>query len=202
MRRIAVLAALVALAACASAREGDPLDAETKIDAGPRPDAGPEPDAFVIPDAAPGTPDATPIPDAAPVGPPDTCATANALTAGATMPGGTTVTGDNTGYANDTQPSSSCTGYTPDGPDAVYRVTVAAGDVITAIVTPTAWDASIFISSTCEFAAACILGADGSAGDGAESVAVTASTAGTYFVVVESWDPGAFGPYSLRVTVQ
>jgi len=205
MRRLAVVVAAVALVACAEANhpgdvDGDPV---SKVDGRPRADAPPHVDATPIPDAAPGTPDATPTPDAGPAAAPDTCAMAYDLTAAAMQPGGTTITGDNTGYANDTQPSSTCTGYIPDGPDAIYTVTVSAGHTITATVTPVAWDASIFISSNCVFAAACLIGADDSPLPGGyETVQLAVPSTGTYYVVVESWDPGDYGPYTLDLQVQ
>jgi hypothetical protein len=209
---VATLAFVVG--ACAKANTADDdgddgvdIDAEVKIDAPPPADADPsQPDADTTPDAsppdaAPGSPDAAP--DAmVPSGNPDTCAQALDLTAGAMMPGGIDVTGDNTGYANDTQPATSCTGYDPDGPDAIYTVTVSAGQTITATVTPTAWDASIFISSNCTLAAMCLDGADVSAGSGAETAMFTVGSAGTYYVVVESWQLGVEGPYTLNVRVQ
>jgi hypothetical protein len=202
-----MVAALAAgLAGCAEANLGTEIDADTevKIDGRPRPDAAPEIDAPPHIDAPPGTPDAPPPPpDAAPQAAPDTCAAANDLTAAAMAPGGATVTGDTTGYANDTQPASSCTGYTPDGPDAIYKVTAAAGQTITAMVTPGFWDASIFISSDCQLAAMCLVGADDSPFPGDfEEVQLTVPTAGTYYVVVESWDPGDYGTYSLDVSLQ
>ena len=211
MRRHAVLTlALAALAACAQGKDPGATDAEAKIDGAPRPDAAPqidaapEPDAPPHIDAPPGTPDASPPPpDASSAVDPDTCAMANDLTAAASGPGGASVTGDTTGYANDTQPASSCTGYTPDGPDAIYAVTATAGQTITAMVTPDLWDASIFIATTCQLDAACVIGADDSPFPGDyELVEYAVPTAGTYFIVVESWDPGDYGPYQLDVTLQ
>lgn len=187
---------LVVLAACASGTE-DPAE---------KPDARAVPDAPPPPDAEPGSPDAVPPPDAmtTPSGMVDTCAEALDLTAAATGAGGTTVTGDTTGYVNDVQPDSSCTGYTPDGPDAIYVVTATAGQVLTATVTPTptAWDVSIYVTQGCTLTPTCLAGADVDAGGGPESVTHTVAANGAYHVVVDGWNPGVEGPYSLHVTLE
>lgn len=195
------LAAMTLSAACATGA-GSADDTDTGADTGtdtdePMPDAETRVDADVSPrpDAMAGAPDAAPV-----VGDPDTCAQAIDLTAGAGGVGGVTISGDTTGYANDTEPANTCTGFTPDGPDAVYTVDALAGETIVATLVPNAWDASLFISSNCTLAAACLIGAD--AGAPNESVSWTAQSSATYYVVVESWDVGAFGAYELTVELQ
>lgn len=189
-------------AACATGSGADGVDTGSDTDTGtdtdvPGPDAETRVDADVtpVPDAAPGAPDAAPV-----VGDPDTCAQAIDLTAGAGGAGGVTVSGNTTGYANDTEPANTCTGYIPDGPDAVYTVDALAGETIVATLVPNAWDASLFISSNCTFNAACLVGAD--AGAPTETVSWTAQTSATYYVVVESWDVASFGAYELTVELQ
>jgi hypothetical protein len=112
-----------------------------------------------------------------------------------------TVSGDTTGYANDTEPANTCTGYIPDGPDAVYTVDALAGETIVATLVPNAWDASLFISSNCTLAAACLIGADAGAPTETRQLDRHQSSA-TYYVVVESWDVGSFGAYELTVELQ
>ena len=73
---------------------------------------------------------------------------------------GTTVYGDTTAYVDDLHPASTCTGYEPDGPDAVYTVTAAVGQTITATVAPEAWDISLYVTSDCVLVPACLSGAD------------------------------------------
>jgi hypothetical protein len=191
---------LILLSACASGTSDDPGD---------------HPDARVVvdpPDANELAIDAMPDPPDAMLDPPDammttggavdTCAQGLDITAGASAAGGTTVTGDVTGYANDLEPASSCTGYDPDGPDAVYFVTATAGQTITAAVTAS-WDISIFVTQTCVMVPTCLIGADSSTGSPeTESVTWPVTANGTYYVIVESWDAGAFGPYSLHVALQ
>jgi hypothetical protein len=217
-----VLAVMLFAAACAKGSASSEVDAKTKpdaqvavIDAPVDPaDAPPgTPDAAQgHPDAAPGVPDAMPIPDAMPdamtalpdagvLGNGDTCATANNISAQANSSAGFTFNGDTTGLADDIQPVGTCTGYTNDGPDAVFIVTAAAGKTITASVTTT-WDAAVEIIPACQFAATCLAGTDGIAGGGTETVTTTVGSAGTYYVIVDSWDAAAYGTYALTVKVQ
>lgn len=191
------LLAVSLLAACAAGRPGDGGDG-TAADAAPgRVDAAPG----QVVDAEPGArADATPATPDAMLAAPDTCAAARDLTDAAGAAGGATVTGDTTGYANDTQPPGSCTGFTPDGPDAIYAVDAVAGETIVASVASAGWDVSLFIAATCAFDAACLIGAD--SGGATEAVQWTVAATGTYYVVVESWDPGAFGAYTLSVELQ
>jgi len=134
----------------------------------PKPDAAPTPDAEPVPDSAVPSPDAPTMVCGVPG--PDGCGAAMDLTAAASNAGGTTLTGDTTGLDDDLQPeASTCTGYFPDGPDAVYKVTADTGDRITATVTPTDWDASIYIASACD-SGSCVAGADAVFdGDGASN---------------------------------
>lgn len=218
MRRpvLVPVALSVLLGACASGSEGSgdpdasggggPPDAakvdEPDADPG-APDAAPAPDAALAPDAAPGTPDAMPIDAMPPVGPPDTCAQAEDVTADALTAGGAVRTGDTTGHADDVSLPSTCTGYTTDGPDDIYAVTVTAGQTITATATPaTAWDISLELVSPCAATPTCHDGSDSGFGGGAESVSFQATAAGTYYIAVDSYDPDDFGGYSVTIRVQ
>ncbi|MBE7452385.1 MAG: hypothetical protein HS111_26940 [Kofleriaceae bacterium] len=194
---------LVLATACAQGQGGDAVDAvapdgkEDVVDGppavdGPRADAGP--DAGPATDASVDAPAGTG---------PDTCAQAQDLTAAAMNAGGVTVTGDTTGYADDIRPPSSCTGYLPDGPDAIYAVTVAAGVTITATATPTptTWDISLELVQPCTLTPTCLAGADASI-SGPETLTYTTTAAGTYYVVVDGYNPGVQGPYALNVRLQ
>jgi hypothetical protein len=154
------------------------------------------------PDAAPGGPDASTT-DAPPLGNGDTCATANDISGLATQTGGFTFNGDLTGLANDIEPSNGCTGFDNDGPDAVFIVTAQAGQTISASMS-CAWDCAVEITTNCTLDAACVAGTDDTAGDvqQTEATSYVAPSAGTYYVIADSWDAGAYGPYSLTVTVQ
>jgi hypothetical protein len=137
--------------------------------------------------------------DGGPIGNGDTCGMAIDITAAAMAPGGTVITGNLTGFTNAIQPAAACTGYNNDGPDAIYVLSnLPAGRVINASVTAP-WDSAIEIVQPCTFAPTCLAGQDN--GD-PEAVSHTTMAAGTFYVIVDSWDPGSFGPYTLTVTVQ
>ena len=155
---------------------------------------------------APPPIDAPPAIDAgidAPPGPVDTCAQALDLTSAAMSPTGTTVTGTTVGYANNVQVPTACTTYTTTGYDAVYAVTVGAGAVITVTAMPTtSWDLSLYLTSTCSLTATCVIGDDSGLSGITENFAYTTTAAGTYFIIIDGWNTGASGPYSLNVRVQ
>jgi hypothetical protein len=186
---------LSTLTACAQGEgPADPDARGTEIDAPPPPIDAPPP-----PIDAPAPPIDAPV-DSPPAGPPDTCAQALDITALAMQANGATLTGDLTGYSNDIQPDSTCTGFTNDGPDAVYVLTnLTAGRTITATVDAPAWDSAVEIVQPCNLTPTCLAGRD--AGN-PESVTYTTTAAGTFHVIVDSWDPGAFGAYTLTVRVQ
>ena len=132
--RVAAVA-LVLLAACAQGSSGGDDDVDAHTDAKQDLVDAPGPDASGT-DArtdAQGPIDAS-VDAPSGVGP-DTCAQAEDITAGAMMQNGITVTGNTTGYADDVRPASTgCTGFLPDGPDAIYSVTVNAADANAAFI--------------------------------------------------------------------
>ncbi len=166
---------------------------DAKPDAAPTPDAEPVPDGSLPPADAPEAVCGVPGPDL--------CTAAMDLTAGASAGGGVTVIGDTTGLTDDLVPAAiTCTGFYPDGPDAVYKITAGLGRRITAVVTPMAWDASVYIARACDDLS-CVAGADDRLEGGAETVAYTTLSAGTYFIVVDGWDATAYGCYQLTVSL-
>lgn len=206
MYRVAAVS-LVLLAACAQGENGggDNVDAPVAIDAKvdnvdapPTIDAPPGAIDAAI-DAPPSAVDAGI--DAPPGAAPDTCAQALDVTAGAMQANGVTMMGDTTGYADDVRPASSCTGFLPDGPDAIYSVTVNAGVTITAVATPTTgWDISLELVQPCTATPTCLDGSD--AITGPETVMFTTTAQGTYFIVVDGYNPGVAGPFSVNIRVQ
>jgi hypothetical protein len=202
----AAAVSLVMLAACAQGQSSgdDDVDAPVAIDAkvdnidAPSVDAPPGAIDAAI-DAPPSAVDAGI--DAPPGAAPDTCAQALDVTAGAMQAGGVTMTGDTSGYADDVRPASACTGFLPDGPDAIYSVTVNAGVTITAVATPTTgWDISLELVQPCAATPTCLDGSD--AITGPETVMFTTTAQGTYYIVVDGYNPGVAGPFSLNVRVQ
>jgi hypothetical protein len=83
--------------------------------------------------------------------------------------------------------SADCTGYTTPGPDAVFMIDLAAGEEIM-VSEIGACDTALWISSDCaNLMTSCVVGADDALAGAAETVSYTAVTAGTYYVVVDSY---------------
>jgi hypothetical protein len=201
LMKSAVLVVAVSLAACAQGTSSDDDDdGSDPIDAPITTDDAPPPTIDAPPIDSPPPPIDAPI-DAPITGNADTCAMAIDITAAAMLPNGTTLTGDLTGFTNDIQPDpTGCTGFINDGPDAIYTLTnIPAGRIITATVDAPAWDSSIEIVQPCAFTPTCLAGRD--AGN-PETISYTTTTAGTYHVIVDSWDVASYGPYTLTVRVQ
>lgn len=228
---VSLIATLALAGACAQGEGGDGSndDGPDAAGQGGSPDAAPGgfPDGPVgFPDAATTFPDARPpvdafVPaDAAPQADgavlgmacieaqsqpsSDACAGAIDLTADATS-GGALIYGDTSAYVNDLEPDSGCTnGFGLDGPDAMYKVDVTAGQTISATVTPsgTTFDVGMYILNSCATADPCLAGTDAVAGTGPESVSYVAPTTGTYYVIVDSYIDSAKGCYGLQVGVQ
>ncbi|MCK6549686.1 pre-peptidase C-terminal domain-containing protein [Myxococcota bacterium] len=133
----------------------------------------------------------------------DTCADPYVVPAsGGTFAGTTAGYGADVGAASS---SGSCTGYSQTGRDAIYRVTIPAGDTLTASLTST-WDAALYLVSSCASAATtCVAGQD----DGSPEDVTWTNTTGaavTYDLVVDAWQPSTTtvtreGNYTLTVTV-
>lgn len=122
-----------------------PGSADAQLDAAPGGDADPD-----QPDAAP-----VDVCDEAAAAPPaDTCADAETrdLTADAKRTGGTVVYGDTTGYANTLQAGASnakCIGVITTGSDAIYTVSLAANETLTATLRTEGWDSALYLVPAC-----------------------------------------------------
>lgn len=95
------------------------------------------------------------------------------------------------GYTNNYSPAvPSCTGYSANGPDALYKINLAAGEQV--IISELGdCDTSIWIASDCaNLNTTCVAGADAVGGFSAETVTYTATAAGTYFVVIDAYATG------------
>jgi hypothetical protein len=119
----------------------------------------------------------------------DVCALAVPTTAG-TLSNQTT-----NGSANDYQPATACTGRAESGLDRVYAVTVAAGQTLTATVTPAgASDPGVYLvrgpETACAATPLCLAGADGFSSD---SVSYTNASGAPelIYIVVDSSQAGA-----------
>lgn len=153
-------------------------------------------------DAQPG-PDASVCELAAAAPDNDRCAAAIDLTAAALAAGGTTVYGDTTGYAADVAPSTlpGCTGSVEPGPDALYRLTLAAGDRVELTLAPVAHDGAVYVLDGCSLTANCKGGADALGAGAIDHATVTIAVAGTYYVAVDASTTTAAGCYALTASI-
>jgi hypothetical protein len=136
----------------------------------------------------------------------DTCATAAALTIG------TPVTGTTAGAARNYNlglQGATCTGFAQPGPDTVYSLALTANQAITVTLSGTAatYDGSIALvgpgaAAICDASpiTTCVAGADEMFDGQNETFTYTATTAGTYFVIVDAFGPNEGGTYTLNVT--
>jgi cysteine-rich repeat protein len=131
--------------------------------------------------------------------PGDTCGNAIPVTASGTF------TGTYTGYFNDEDPGDSgCTGFSEVGPDVIYAVTMGAGQLLQATLTPNdSQDVALYVLTDCgQPVTSCAAGADNGSGGDAETVSYTSATAQTVYLVVDGYsDFNLAGPYSLALSV-
>jgi len=135
----------------------------------------------------------------------DTCAAATVI---ASLPYNDS--GDTTNATNQSLfLNSTCAAGGPvsrPGPDVIYSITVGIGNSLTFTVDPgPAFDASIYILSTCGNGSTCVQARDNGIEDVAETIGPITLPSGTsYFYVDSVWDPFKkgpdHGPYTLSVT--
>lgn len=102
------------------------------------------------------------------------------------------------GYMGDYDPGlNGCTDWYADGPDGVFKVTLAANEVIDVSLDAT-WDASLYITTTCDDVTSCVAGTDGF---GTENLRYRATTSGDYFIHVDTATTAATGPFTLDVSI-
>jgi hypothetical protein len=179
----------------------------------PYSDAPPGGDTFDAPvgggtDDAPtggGTVDAPPpgLPDGPPgpiTGDPDTCGKAIDLTGPAHSATGVDATG-NTGNDYDNVAVTGCGLDPQNGPDAIYKITLAKGETASVTLTPDHWDPSLALTTECSSAAHCAVGTDKD-GNGPETLTYTATDAGTFDIVVDGYSGWYWGSYTLHVEIR
>ena len=125
--------------------------------------------------------------------PNDTCANAAPLAVPGSASGDTTWAADDLSFPL----AQSCTGYFTTGNEAFHAVTLAAGQAITATVTPAqGYDTALYVIGGCA-APQCLAGVDAAFAGGPETLSFTAPAAGTYRIVVDGAAGG--GTYTLQV---
>ncbi|NVB80466.1 MAG: hypothetical protein HOV81_18885 [Kofleriaceae bacterium] len=136
----------------------------------------------------------------------DTCETAATLTIGTPVTGNT---GGSTSNYNTGLETTACTGVSQKGGDVAYQVTLAANQAITVKLTNVSpnFDPSVALLGPGTAAAvcnanpvACLKGADAGLDGANETFTFTATTAGTYFVIVDTFYQTQGGKFTLTVT--
>lgn len=103
--------------------------------------------------------------------------------------------GDLTGYRNDYNPPTGCTGYTANGKDVVYKSDLQAGDQVTFTYNQMNADASLYVVTDC-VNMDCIAGADDGVTGDPETVAFTAGFAGTYYFILDTYGTDTGGAWT------
>jgi uncharacterized protein (DUF697 family) len=111
-----------------------------------------------------------------------------------------TYMGSYSGQTNAVNPANGACEFTsanrPDGPETVYAVTLAAGDILSANLTTTATGASLYVLDSCvDPTQSCVWAEPDST-----SLQYFAQAAGTYYVVVDTDSTTATEPFTLDLT--
>lgn len=134
----------------------------------------------------------------------DTCADAYRVPA---RTGTFTFNGTTGGYGAElgtNNGTGSCTGFTQDGREAVYQISLAANQRLNASVSAT-WDASLYVVSSCASSGTtCLAGQDN--GNPEELTYTNGAAASTVYLIVDSWRLSNAttvreGNYTLSVTI-
>jgi hypothetical protein len=125
----------------------------------------------------------------------DTCAGAIQIACGNISLSGNTIDANNDYALSDD--TLGCTTYSSRGLDVVYKVTAQAGDSIWVRYKSTA-DGSIYIVTNCaNVQTSCVAGADVTNANETENLSYRFPTAGTYYIILDSFGEGTFGPWTL-----
>lgn len=136
----------------------------------------------------------------------DTCETAEVITIGTPIDGNT---GGTTSNYDDGLEAMTCTSFSQPGGDVAYQVALTAGQVITVTLSNVSpnFDPSVALLGPGTAAAvcnaspvACLKGADENLSGDGETFTFTATTAGTYFVIVDTFSTTQGGKFTLNVT--
>lgn len=124
----------------------------------------------------------------------DLCATPEDISVGGT------VTIPWTGYNNDYGSSSlACTGFSANGPDAVYEVTAAANDILVARLSGDGADTSLWVTTTCGDPTACVIGDDTAGTGNIDEIVYVVPADGTYYIMADSFSSSPSGSFTLEV---
>lgn len=113
-----------------------------------------------------------------------------------------TTTGDTTGGSNTVNlTKTSCMSKTSPGYDKIYSVSLAASKTYTVTLTPgTSFDPMLYVFTTCTHPEkSCIKGIDTAGNGSKEIISITTTTAGTYYIAVDSTATTKAGTFTLEV---
>ena len=131
----------------------------------------------------------------------DTCAGAILLPCGQ----GLVVNGSLSCATNNYDPTAAgCTTFAEVGPDVVYMVNMAVGDVLTANISAyvTSFDSSLYLVTDCaNVLGSCVVGNDVYPNPPGESITWTALTAGTYYLIVDKYGTTAADGFTLTYSL-
>lgn len=136
----------------------------------------------------------------------DTCATAGVITIGTPVNG---KTGGAAGNYNLGLEGATCTGAPQQGGDVAYQVVLTANQTITVTLSAVSanFDPSVALlgpgtaAAVCTTAGVtCLKGADAGLDAAGETFTFTATTAGTYFLIVDTFYRNQGGSFTLNVT--
>ncbi|MDX9720543.1 MAG: DUF4215 domain-containing protein [Myxococcota bacterium] len=116
--------------------------------------------------------------------------------------GSETINGTFDGFFNDytfSSGTSSCTGYTANGPDIAYQVDLLSGQVLDVELDGATADTSLYILTDCSDTSSCLVGDDSTSG--AEFVSYTATADQTVYVIADAYITAATGAYELVITI-
>jgi hypothetical protein len=128
----------------------------------------------------------------------DPCTSAQTLTWAS---GGVKVVGDTT-YANDdiNLTSAGCTGYSSSGFDVFYSVTLSPGVYLVTLTPGVAFDAMLYVFTSCSSPeATCLKGSDDIGSGTPETITLAPTTQTTYIIGVDSYAASDYGPFTLEV---
>jgi hypothetical protein len=92
---------------------------------------------------------------------------------------------------------TSCTGYYEDGRDVVYKFVAEAGDSVWLKLWTLA-DGALYIVTDCgNVQGTCVRGADEMQTNATEYLGYTFPSAGTYYLIIDSYGPDTSGPWTL-----
>ncbi|MBK8229817.1 MAG: hypothetical protein IPK72_04340 [Candidatus Eisenbacteria bacterium] len=113
-----------------------------------------------------------------------------------------TVTGDNTFAINDYGLTSlPCTGFAANGRDVVYSVALGVGDIFDVTYTAVS-DGSVYLITDCaDPVASCVIGADATLTGQPETFSYVAASAGTYYLVLDSFSAGTGTTWVLTYSI-